>query len=172
MGTNFYVKDDPDPAAATDVPEDEQEQWEAEEGSQIRRHLGKRSASGLYCYDCDISLATGAPGGMNPAKNPHMNTGPGYKECPGCGKQRTNTALFNPELWKPTPEEIVAEHASPVRYSHSFSYAKPPEEIAAFPDDTIVIDEYGRTSTMAEFRREVIEKATFLFTHSVGVVFS
>lgn len=80
--------------------------------------------------------------------------------------------MFNPELFRPTPEQVAREEQLPVRYSHSFSFAMAPEELAALPPDAEVISEYGDRMTMQEFFAQVIRPAKFTFTDSVGEEFS
>ncbi len=150
MGTNFYL---------TSVVDESQE-----------RHLGKRSAAGLYCYGCDISLVTGMRGGLN-ARSPHYGEGTDYSSCPKC-KAKPSGNLYNPELFTPRPDEITREEWYAVRYCYSFSFAQKRTQIDAYSPETDVVDEYGRHMTMEEFRTEVIAKAVFLFTHHIGQEFS
>ncbi len=151
MGTNFYLR---------------YESQEYERGI----HLGKRSAAGMYCYGCNISLVTGMPGGLN-VQNPHMGEGKNYRACPICGARQSGN-FYNPELFTPTAEQTDREEKYVVRYSCSFGFAIPPEELSAYTQDVLVVDEYGTVFSMHEFRRDVIEKAAFLFTHHVGQCFS
>ena len=150
MGTNFYL---------TSVADELKE-----------KHLGKRSAAGLYCYDCDISLVTGLRGGLN-VRSPHYGEGTDYRTCPKC-KTKPSGNLYNPELFTPRPDEMAREERYVVRYCHSFSFAQARVRIDTYASEIDVVDEYDRHMTMEELRTEVIAKAVFLFTHHIGQEFS
>jgi Zn finger protein HypA/HybF involved in hydrogenase expression len=60
MGTNFFVNND------------------AEENEQI--HIGRRSAAGLYCWDCNITLCASGDEGIHYSKNRW------HVKCPKCGR--------------------------------------------------------------------------------------
>ncbi|TSC62754.1 MAG: hypothetical protein G01um101448_456 [Parcubacteria group bacterium Gr01-1014_48] len=151
LGTNFYLRD-------------KEQEYEREE------HLGKRSAAGHYCYDCEISLVTGLSGGWN-VTSPHISAGRTFEACPLCGSKPSGN-FYIPELVSPTEEQTAREETFSVRYSCSFGFAQAPDVIDAYSEDTEVVDEYGRVYTMREFRGEVLGKAIFFFTHHVGQVFS
>ena len=59
MGTNFYVTN-----YTGDNP----------------IHIGKRSAAGIYCWDCNITLAMGGNDKVHSSKTKF------YTSCPSCGK--------------------------------------------------------------------------------------
>lgn len=156
MGTNFYLRDEAE---------------EYERG----QHLGKRSAAGMYCYACNISLVTGMPGGFD-VESPHISKKPygvnrGYEQCPKCGAKPSGN-FYLPELFMPTQEQTEREEMYPVRYSFSFGFALAPEEISLYAPDTEVVDEYGRVFLMHEFWSDVLAKAVFLFTEHIGQEFS
>ena len=136
-------------------------------------HLGKRSAAGHYCYKCDVSLVTGQPGGMNPAASPHAGGWASRNSCPNCGQSYQNEGgLYQPELFKPTPEETARELASgDVRGAYSFSYAVAPSMVAVYNPRRKVTSEYGDKMTLQEFRN-MVERAKFRFTDSIGREFS
>ena len=73
MGTNYYIKgyDNPEKNEDEDSPK-----W----------HLGKRSAAGLFCFDCDITLC------MTGAEGVHYDK-PWYDACPNCGKKYEKEGL-------------------------------------------------------------------------------
>src|SRR5690349_15793039 len=85
VGTNFYW------IAA--VPDDD------EEDSPVY-HIGKRSAAGWYCYDCQVTLTVGGNSMV------HMG-GAVYDACPRCGKSKQqqgyNSAMIELGFAK-TPE--------------------------------------------------------------------
>ena len=154
MGTNFYLLDG--------------------------RHLGKRSAAGQYCTNCDINLVTGQPGGadfgMNPSddRNPHaISRYEGMNQaCPNCKAFRpTDTPFYQPELCRPTEAETNAELIEVVQQVYSFSYAAQPWDIHALSRQRKVVSEYGDKTTIQEFE-DMVAGAKFWFTSSVGREFS
>lgn len=145
MGTNFYFKNN-------------------ERSNLI--HIGKRSASGLYCYDCGMSL-------INSDINPRLNgkkvygtdaVHTGFERdkldvCPICGKHQ---------------DDIITN----VRYSCSFTFALSPRNllihlnrIDRYPDEYTIIDEYDKTYTASEFI-EMFKEIPIKYYHSVDVDFS
>ncbi len=123
MGTNFYVKghrgnDDP------------------------KFHIGKRSAAGLYCWDCGVSLCKGG------ASRVHYGDGDDFfDKCPKCGKspekENLSTSSVGRELGFNT--EKPAKKAG-VKGCSSFTFARPIGRIKN------IVDEYGTEYTLEEFR--------------------
>ena len=103
MGCNFYVrgyKRDDDPET----------------------HIGKRSAAGLYCWDCKLTLCIGGEAKI------HEGNSRWHKKCPKCGKEPIKEGFENSaggrELGfntaKPAPKTGAASCSS-------FSWAMKPE---------------------------------------------
>src|SRR5437879_5718682 len=73
MGTNFYWR-----TAATLLPTGEDV---PEDSDDPRIHIGKRSAAGPYCWDCDQTLCKDGIDGI------HQGKSGWYPACPRCGKE-------------------------------------------------------------------------------------
>lgn len=148
MGTNFYVRGhryDSDPEF----------------------HIGKRSAAGLYCYDCGVTLCKGGEERIHMSSDNEWHT-----ECPKCGKKFEQEALENSSAGvelgfnKDTTEQKLG-----VRSCSSFSWAmlQPRfQELQTqfagecrccgqlFPQQKKIIEnEYGDLFTFQEFMKEL-----------------
>lgn len=167
MGTNFYWID------STFKNEDEDDELDVFE-DEYRRHIGKRSAAGLYCWDCKVTLC---PGGE---ERIHYGDGTAHwhKTCPKCGAPPVQEKLGDPEpisveLGFARPKE---ERPEGVRGAASFSWAQDPAKVRmrceTAGDDVIIEDEYGRKMSGLEFLRMLQANCPIEFTHHVGVRFS
>lgn len=142
-------------------------------------HIGKRSAAGLYCWDCDDTLHKYGKNSIH--KGPDTNPSADiekylleskkqwYEECPHCGQ-------------KPQEEEL--EHSAPgrelgfnksepgrkegVKSCSSFSWAKDPYIVLT--KKWVVFDEYGRKYTMKKFK-EILSECPIQFYDSIGNIF-
>ena len=127
MGTNFYF----------DEPRNED------------THIGKRSAAGLFCWDCEITLCMGGPNAV------HEDTHEWFDRCPMCGKEPEKEGVkgsVGRELgWNDQP--MVRKHG--VRSCSSFTWDMPPLEVVEqINSGREVYDEYGRTVKLQEVMRE------------------
>jgi hypothetical protein len=155
VGTNFYInyvtrRDNDDP----------------------KYHVGKRSAAGLYCWDCDITLCKGGPEGV------HYSRHGWHDKCPRCGQERSDEgSLFSGaagrELGfnKETPQRKTG-----VKTCASFSWAmarldveKKVKRVRRYRKH-VIVDEYGQGYTWEEFL-QVLEECPLQYTHSIGVWF-
>ena len=66
MGTNFYVRG-----------------YRHDDGPMT--HIGKRSAAGLYCWDCGVTLCKGGESQVHMGRWEDQDER-WYKKCPKCGK--------------------------------------------------------------------------------------
>lgn len=120
MGTNFYFE---------------------LEGQQV--HLGKRSAAGLYCWDCDVTLCAEGVEGV------HSSPAHWHRACPRCGA--------TPALMPVNVVDLFAQAARPSGCSTtaSFTWAVQPQMFTALfrtlPALPCVRDEYGVAYTPAAF---------------------
>ena len=145
MGTNFYLM-------SQDSDSD---------------HIGKRSAAGMYCWDCGVTLCAGGEGDI------HSGHSVWHDECPVCGASRADEPLeksavgrelgFNDE--QPQPKKGV-------RGCASFSWDIKPDEveriIASDKDgEAVVVDEYGREYTYEQFQA-VLSECPVRRTDSIG----
>lgn len=152
------------------------------------RHLGKRSAAGLFCYDCDVTLYRYGTDRIHeepPDVPPRGDLGvrlkayaaAWYDRCPRCGQapaeEPLHTSAAGVELGFAKPRRV---RPTGVRSCASFSWAQPPEEVRAvcrqFPRRKLVVDEYGRTYTGREFLRMLAANCPIEYTRSLGKWFS
>jgi hypothetical protein len=145
MGTNFYLasyKDDMNPDT----------------------HVGKRSAAGLYCWDCRITLCKAGESGVHQAMEYHKN-------CPRCGKTFDGSALSEGgaavELGFSQP--YGKEDRIGVKPVSSFTWAMKPENLKR---KRKIVDEYGRTYTIQEFKEKILGNCPLQFLNSIGQRFS
>ena len=139
MGTNFYVGE---------------------------LHIGKRSAAGRYCWDCNITLCkTGEA-------NIHMGSGADhfYEACPRCGqapvKESFEDSSVGRELGFNTSEPVGKQG---VRGCSSFSWAATQDELRTALQDAPIVDEYGREYDDLD---AVLSECPVQFFDSIGVDFS
>jgi len=122
-------------------------------------HLGKTSAAGLWCWDCNISLL----------KSGRIHYDAKFRDtCPQCG-QGPHGKHFWDELFSGFDASGHKRHG--VMACYSFLFAQSPSRVFGYNPDRLVKDEYGKELTMREFW-QVVEKARYTFTNSVGKRFS
>jgi len=168
MGTNFYVR------GARHSDDDPQ------------FHVGKRSAAGLFCWDCMVTLCAGGN------ERVHDGVFPWHESCPKCGQGPTNESMKESAAGR----ELGFNDTEPrekrgVRSCSSFSWAMSMEQYAAAKlgmvayqcpecghektvetdDDYVFEDEYGKVYTSEEFSR-VIDECPIQFRDGVGGRFS
>jgi len=120
MSTNFYVKGH----IGNDNP---------------KYHIGKRSASGMYCYDCGMTLCKGGESKV------HSGTDEWYKACPKCGKKPENEDLYHSAVGKELGINSMYEVKTGVKSCCSFTWARDIKKIKH------IVDEYGREYSLEEF---------------------
>jgi hypothetical protein len=158
MGTNFYwlEKD-----ACTHCDR------RATEGA----HIGKRSAAGMFCWDCDETLCNGGKMAV------HYGVSGWSTTCRKCG-----AAPVANEGLKAGPAAVELGFAPPrderpkgVRGTSSFSWEIQPGEVRSICEaklnDRCVVDEYGHVSTGGEFLRMLRANCGIEFTGSIGTDF-
>lgn len=163
MGTNFFWKVPEGPV----LPTGEQIGWDSDDP---KVHIGKRSAAGLYCWDCDRTLCTGGKA--------RVHYGDQFlSQCPKCGKRSTADSL------KEGPVAVELGFAKPatarptgVQGAASFSWAQDPGRVRDIcrqrPDEVLIVDEYGGDMTCAEFIGMLENNCPLEFTGSIGQYFS
>lgn len=168
MGTNFFWHHDAVSSAV--LPTGETVEFEID-SDDPRWHIGKRSAAGPYCWDCDLTLCKGGNAAI------HHSGNEWFDQCPNCGKTQTD----KPGLSGPAGVELgFAEPAVTrprgVRGTSSFSWAQEPEMVGAIcernSDAKIVQDEYGDLLTGREFLNMLLTNCAVQFTDSIGQRFS
>lgn len=160
MGTNFYIRGhrrDDDPGY----------------------HIGKRSAAGMYCWDCGVTLCKDGNEAV------HQGRSEWHKSCPKCGAKPHTEDFSNStggrELGfnKNTPAKKTG-----VASCSSFSWALKFDEIKWEEHgfcpccnqiftrrDKVIEDEYERLYTLAEFE-SVLSECPIQYTDSIGQYFS
>lgn len=166
MGTNFYLGNMPE---GTDHMDPEY-------------HIGKRSSSGPYCWDCGRTLCKGGDfwvhqGGVEHLINPYWAShykkcAEWFSECPICGKAPDAEGLDG----SATGRELGFNKKAPkrktgVRSCSSFTWAMFPNEAAAKIAMYGVVDEYGRKYTANQFKT-VLRECPIQFFSSIGEQFS
>ena len=146
MGTNFYWSDN------------------GSEGG----HIGKRSAAGLFCWDCNETLCIGGFSGI------HRSSG-FHDSCQKCGAVKVAEGWESSggvELGFATPRR---HRPKGVRSCSSFSWATDSMlariRCAEESENECVIDEYGRKLKGREFLAMLENNCPVQFFDSIGVEF-
>lgn len=168
MGTNFYWTDKIEIIGLRLEKELGRRSYQYKDS----RHIGKRSAAGLYCWDCGVSLNKG---------NVHYDN-EWHEKCPKCG----NTEVRNfeeHELSLPVPVAMELGFSPPRREKprgvspcSSFTYAQEPDYVDRVCKLNlgrfIVEDEYGRRCSAGEFLGMLENNCPLRFTNMIGRDFS
>lgn len=150
MGTNFYIVGHQD---------DDSPKW----------HIGKRSAAGLFCWDCNVTLCKAGNAGIHVGENSlNMSENPRrrwHSACPICRSTPAAEPLANSSGGRelgfnknaPTAKRGVASCSS-------FTWAMSQEELKNkikkwrfWPWKTVVVDEYGHRFTAKQFEAVLSE---------------
>jgi hypothetical protein len=137
------------------------------------KHIGKRSAAGLYDWDCGISLRIGGE------KLVHHSTADifdieahkreWYDACPKCGQKPVVESLENSTLGRELGfNKGPFGKKSGVSSCSSFTWAVLKSDLRKVKK---VKDEYGRKMTIEEFN-EMLEECPIQFFDLVGSDFS
>jgi hypothetical protein len=139
MGTNFYIKG----KRGNDDP---------------RFHIGKRSAAGLYCWDCGVSLCKGGASRVHYGEE-------FFDKCPKCGKSHVKEELSSSSIGRELGfNNTKPEKKTGVKGCASFTWARPIGRIKH------IVDEYGTEYMLEEFYN-VLEECPIQTEH-YGVHFS
>lgn len=135
MGTNYYFKSD-------------------------NKHIGKRSAAGLYCWTCNITLCKEGAS-MVHASNKE------YTKCPRCGAVPIKEGLFDSAAGKELfGNKKALTKKSGVSSCSSFSWAITYDEFNK--RSGTILDEYGDKYTKKQFIKQVIQDCPIHFSDSMG----
>jgi hypothetical protein len=136
------------------------------EDGDCRIHIGKRSAAGLYCYDCDETLCSAGKDRI------HYGDGDWYDACPKCGKAKADESLDDNAAGVELGfAKAKAVRPTGVRSCASFSWAQPAArviEACRDSDEVLVVDEYGQDMTGREFFEMLEANCPIRFTDSIG----
>ena len=133
---------------------------------QSGQHIGKRSAAGLYCWDCGVTLCKG--GGLAI----HAGGSEWHDRCPVCGASRTTEGISEGAAGR----ELGFNKTEPspktgVKTCSSFTWAVDPEGFSPPRRGKPIRDEYGRKYTAKGFDA-VLSECPVQFTNLVGEDFS
>lgn len=157
MGTNFYWVD-PDRVGVPAIP--------------ARDHIGKRSAAGWYCYDCNMPLVRGGDANLV-----HHSADAVVDRCPKCGQSKPSEHFASGsaaiELGFATPRK--GRKSRGIASCSSFTWGQDPVNVQRLCEqhatEKVIIDEYGREMTGQEFMSMVFANCPLQFTHAIGVDF-
>lgn len=127
-------------------------------------HIGKRSASGDYCWDCGVTLCKSGESNVHKVKSVW------YEQCPKCGKKPKGSGwdgAVGVELGFAEPYKL--EERVGVRGVSSFTWAMNSKNLKGRRK---VIDEYGRKYSMKDFVELVLGNCPIQFFHMIGRSFS
>ena len=119
-------------------------------------HIGKRSAAGLYCWDCKKTLCKNGNSAI------HTSDSEWFETCPRCLKTKED------EGWSSSIGRELGFNKQPfgkksgVKSCSSFSWAIIPKELRKRK----IKDEYGRKYSFKEFLK-VLEECPIQFTNSI-----
>lgn len=134
-------------------------------------HLGKRSASGPYCFDCQITLCRDGEKGI------HLGKSKWHERCPKCGAKKKEESLNESsggvELGFAKP---VSTMKKGVQSCSSFSWAQDRDIVIRVcnekGDERIIVDEYGTEYTGSEFTEMLYFNCPVQYLESIGEQFS
>lgn len=183
MGTNFYWRANSDGQLPGKLGPT------CRDSDSPRDHIGKRSAAGLYCWDCGCpcveTVAVSYPGSQfRDARrwtNYSVHGGsPSLDHCPLCLQ---NPPEKGPGLSDPgNPAGLELGFAGPLKTrptgvagASSFSWAQEPARVISicsrWPGELLVEDEYSETHTGADFLASML-RTPLWFVGSIGLYFS
>ena len=154
MGTNFYVLDKNIYIDLNDVD--------------LRPHIGRRSAAGPYCWDCDRTLCKEGNSQI------HMKS-TWFDNCPSCEKSKVEGTDVESSGLKELGFNRQTGKKTGIASCSSFSWAieDPVKYIIDLEDmkncdKKIVVDEYGYEYSAADFLKIILEDCPVRFYHCVG----
>ena len=155
MGTNFYAAGH----SHDDSP---------------KYHIGKRSAAGMYCWDCHKSLCKAGEARIHTSGFGNHDK-EWHKACPNCGKKAAPEPIGSGAVGMELGFNTSAPQVKTgVASCSSFNWAMTQErfeQISKSRRKKPIEDEYGRKFTIEEFRQILVECPVRYFD-SVGRQFS
>jgi hypothetical protein len=152
VGTNFYVRG-----------------WKGRDHMDPQFHIGKRSAAGLWCWDCGVTLCKDGPTRVHHDKCPHNDPFCNcrwHKSCPECGKKPVKEGLGDGAVGrelgfnKSTPQKKTG-----VSSCASFTWCMDPEKF--LKKRVTIWNEYGDNFSHDEFLA-ILEECPIQSKGSIG----
>lgn len=129
-------------------------------------HIGKRSAAGMYCFDCNVTLCAGGPNAV------HEGRSNWHEQCPQCGKKWIPDKLDESSAGLELGFNKNPVNANEgIKSCSSFTWAINKDSFYKNWWIRKVVDEYGRKYTKKEFI-EMLDSYPLHFFHLVGRDFS
>lgn len=153
MGTNFYVR---------------------------KQHIGKRSAAGPYCWNCDATLYKG--GKSRKLEKKHIlvplelylsqEKNNWFAACPYCKQKFKEESLTSSSAGR----ELGFNKSEPlaktgVKSCCRFSWAISPYELTKVVGKSMIVDEYGDKYTLEQFL-QILSECPLQYTYLVGKEFA
>lgn len=137
-------------------------------GSRYQNHIGKRSAAGLYCWDCQMTLCIGGITAV------HKSGKDWYEACPKCRqkpKERNRAVMMELGFAKPALGAIQGV-SSCSSFSWALDDASFHEWAARNGDHECIRDEYGGLFTPMQFEKMLLLNCPIQFRDNIGIEFS
>jgi len=142
------------------------------------KHIGKRSAAGLYCWDCGEPLNREGVEGVHKGHADDCKHKVRLsndcclrlKKCPKCGKEPEKENLSDSSMGRElgfNKQPFAAKTG--VASCSSFRWAMKPEKIKRL---LFVKDEYGRKYSGKTFREEILAECPIQYYNLIGEKFS
>lgn len=142
------------------------------------QHIGKRSAAGLYCWDCKTTLCKDGEEGVHTGKSEW------HDACPVCGaiakEEKLDESTAGRELGF---NKTKSQKKTGVASCSSFSWAMSEVDFYVVAANRTIVnsicgkgldksirDEYGDSFSLKEFR-QVLEECPIQYFDSIGVCF-
>lgn len=138
----------------------------------LRLHIGKRSAAGLYCWDCRETLCKDGEAGIHHSCGHNIGCRcRWFDSCPNCGNVQQKNS-YNPVMVELGFSPAAKVPPTGIAGALSFGFAQQPDWIEAvcgkFPDEPIIKNEYGDLFTGAEFLALLEAGCPIRKTSSIG----
>lgn len=162
MGTNFFLLTGKKPKEYS---------WDSFRYSGNFIHIGKRSAAGHYCWDCHRTLCMPGESRIHTSRDDEW-----VDACPICKKPietKANVVGQSVALELGFSKPAMTQQSG-VKCVSSFTWASPESMILDLRKSKkkLVVDEYHRESTVAEFLQMLEHQCPIRYYHSIGQEFS
>ncbi|MCK5641982.1 MAG: hypothetical protein KAJ19_14355 [Gammaproteobacteria bacterium] len=126
-------------------------------------HIGKRSAAGLYCWDCGITLCKSGE------RIIHSGQAQWHESCPNCGQRPIKEGLDNSSAGRELGfNKGPFIKKTGVRSCSSFSWDI---HLDGLRNASLIVDEYGHEYSKRLFY-SVLKECPIQFFDSIGMNFS